>query len=419
MCVTPSLVAIPIYFTIKKITPNNFKIQQLAIVFASAFLPLSLLHLPEFSQKNVLGMLLMAMLMLNTRKSLLSLTPKSGFAFVIFTLIVLTHFGTAGAAILYGASLFMVFSIVQKKTITILKFAGIGLLGLASTLVIIHTLDHQRFDRILYYLTESFGSSFLSLAISSKADTQQRIGAIISILIPILITLFFYSQYRKNQKKLSEQDQLFWPVNIIFFYLLLLPVYDQLLFARFFLFASLPVGFILVYMLTYCNWRKWVKNAVVLMVLFGTVVMMFGEIMSLKMHNRDKEDVYESITMMKNSISLTPNDLIITKNGAEHICNWFLNTKSGMITSLNKADFTTYRTVYILNPIEGELDFKDIEGKKATNETDRYLFMMRNIPAPKNAVLIYESEYLELFELSSAPLEWEYSADGYWISYGN
>jgi hypothetical protein len=44
--------------------------------------------------------------------------------------------------------------------------------------------------------------------------------------------------------------------------------------------------------------------------------------------------------------------------------------------------------------------------------------MMRNIPKPHNATTIYKSDYIELLKINTAPEEWGYNTDGYWIHYG-
>jgi hypothetical protein len=109
--------------------------------------------------------------------------------------------------------------------------------------------------------------------------------------------------------------------------------------------------------------------------------------------------------------------VLFAKTGAEHIANWYFGVEAGVITSLDLADFDKYNGIYVLNPIEGELDFSGLEGIRATHETDRYLFMRRNIPRPAGVEPLFASENLELFRLDEPPKEWLFTADGRFHGY--
>jgi hypothetical protein len=199
--------------------------------------------------------------------------------------------------------------------------------------------------------------------------------------------------------------------------LLVLPLWDRLLFGRFTLFFSIPLLFLAALHIKFAIQESWLKSSLVWLALLGTLLMTLGEFMSEKFHQRNKEEIFTDLMTMKRRHDFRPNDLILTKNGAEHICNWFLNVKAGVITSLNKEDFERYGSIFILNPIEGKLNFQGIEGREATNEMDRYLFMMRNIPQPGAAALLYKSEYMELSRVDEPPQEWKYDSEGNWIAY--
>ncbi len=419
MCVIPSVTAVVVYLAAKNINEQEaLDPLQWAVVGISAFLPLSVLHLPEFSQKNLLGIFLLAILILGTKRLLDAFTPwRVVVLLFVFTLIVLTHFGSAGAAVLYALSVMTILSFQKKNYWAVLKIAGIGFLCLAFTLTLIYWIDSQRFYRIFFYLRSSLDSSFIGL-VFSEAGAQQKVGALLSILFPFLTIAFLYREYHKHRTSISESDRIFWLCNILFAYLLLLPVYDRQLWARFILFLSIPLLIIILYLFKYSAWGRRVKTALAVAISFGAALMVFGEYMSLKMHGKDQEAILLSLQEMHHKARFGPDDLVITKNGAEHICNWFFGTKAGVITALNRKDFDAYQSIYILNPIEGSLDFRDVYGKRADNEAHRYIFMMRNIPVPRQATRVYESSYLELFKIERPPEEWEYDADGNWMSYG-
>ena len=386
---------------------------------ASAFLPLSIAHLPEFSQKNVMGIVLLAVFLLLVKKSFDSFSMGRIFVLVLlFVLITLTHLGTTGATILYGLSVLTAFVVNKKNILTILKTAIIGMVASGFALTVIRLIDQQRFDRIVFYMNRSLDSSFIGSIISTEVEASQKLLAFAGIVVPILVIAYLILVFRRYSDPLSESDRLFWLSNILFCYFLVLPIYDQLLLARFFIFLSLPLLVVIVYTLRYSAWSAWIKQCTVAAVSLGILILAFGEIMSVQMHEKNKDEVLKEMVEMKEQIRFDSNDLIITKNGAEHICNWFLGTKAGLIPTLNRKDFGRYNTVYILNPIQGQLNFENIENKRADNETDRYIFMMRNIPKPKNAITVFKTENIELLRIDSAPSEWEYNSSGYWMSYG-
>ena len=421
MSIIPSLIPIPIYFIAKKINQSeNLNIYLWILISASAFLPLSILHQPEFSQKNVLGILFLAFFMLNIKSFLDSYYYKKlSISIGLFILIVLTHFGTTGTVIIYGISLFISYLMTTRNFRSTKKYFGIGFTLVLITTAVIYTFDNQRLDRVFHYFTQSIGTSFVGVLFSVNSGILDKLTAFISIVIPISVTILFFLNFRNGNRLLKDSDKIFWLSNIFFCYFLFFPFYDQLLLARFSVFASLPFLVIMIYILSHSNWKRWRKGLAVLLISFGTLIMIFGEFMSLKMHNRDKEEIFESLMEMKNHILFCPDDLILTKNGAEHICNWFLGTKAGVIPAFNKEDFETYRNIYILNPIEGRLNFQDIENKTTDNEVDRYLFMMRNIPKPENGITLFKSEYMELHKIESPPNDWLYDSNGNWIGYKN
>ena len=103
MSLIPSLLPLPIYLTIK----NIFKEQYLPkwiwfFLFACAFYPLSILHMPEFLQKNTLGLLLFSVFILQVRVGLNKFNPKRIVILsTLFLLIILTHFGSTAPTLLY------------------------------------------------------------------------------------------------------------------------------------------------------------------------------------------------------------------------------------------------------------------------------------------------------------------------------
>lgn len=412
MCAIPALIPIPVYAILRNIyeevsIPNWIW----ALVFVSAFYPLTLVHHPEFLQKNMLGLLLLALLMLQTKILIDQYSLKRVALFIIiFFLIILTHFGSAGAAILYVCAILISMWIHKKKAWSIKVSLGL-VFGLASALLPFYFLDIQRFERISSYMYRIADSSILGLLFS--ANDPDKFTTIIMFLLPLGCTILFYRIFKKNRKQLSLSNSTFWLGNIIFFYLLLLPIYEPLLMARFVSYLTLPLIFIVVYtILNVIELKIW-KRALVSLAVFGTLFIAAGDITSLFMHNKNKEAAYLDLLNMKENIDFSDKDLILTRNGAEHIANWFLKSKSSLITSFNSSDLYKYERIFIMNPTEGAMKIQSI-----TNvDNQKYNYMLSNIEEPADAEVVYNSDHIKLIQIKHLPTEWKLDNKGNWIGY--
>jgi hypothetical protein len=152
-----------------------------------------------------------------------------------------------------------------------------------------------------------------------SANDPDKFTTIIMFLLPLGCTILLYSNYKKNKKQLSFSNSTFWLGNIIFFYSLLLPIYEPLLMARFVSYLTLPLIFIVAFTLQNSIQRALWKRVLVGLAIFGTVFIAIGDITSLIMHNRNKEEAYNDLLIMKEKIGFTDQDLILTRNGVEHI----------------------------------------------------------------------------------------------------
>ncbi len=411
MSLIPSILPIAVYFTFKGIYRSEaFPKWIWGLIFISAFYPLSLLYMPEFLQKNVLGILLLALLIQQSRNALEGLHAKRIILLVLtFLLIVLTHYGTTAAALLYASAFLFAYGwhkrSPSKAKLSLALFAGISF-ALGS----IYLFDYQRFERIIFYINRMADTSSLGLIFSSDGD---KLSAILMALIPLAAVLLLYQLYKKAKPALSYENSVFWLCNIIFCYLLMLPVYDPLLFARFANYLILPLLFVVAFVIQYSLKKAWMKKAVLGFALLGTLTIAAGDISSRMLRNKNKGQIYQDIVKMKEANGLSPNDLIIARNGAEHISNWFLQTKSCVITSFNLNDFEKYDRIFILNPTEGSMALP----ANTSEAIEKYSYMLSNIREPQGAQLVYESPHIRLLELESAPGEWSFDEQGKWIGY--
>jgi len=414
MVLIPSLIPIPVFRILKATSPRHeMPVWGWVFVIVSAFYPLSLLYLPEFLQKNALGLLLLAILMNQSIKILRDVSVKNVIIFIaIFLLTVITHYGTTGVALLYCAALAFSIILLQKQRVGFKVAAGaIG--GLVIALFVFRLFDVQRLERVGFYIRRTIDTSSLGVIFSNTTEAFDKIMGLLMIMLPIGMLWFFYRLFRKNQSRLPFFIKAFWLSTLIFSYLLVLPIYDQLLLGRFSLYLTLALAFVLFLTLQYAAPKLIIRRIVLGLSLAGVLLIAFGELMSRTFHNRNKEDVFADIVALKEEISLNENDLIIARNGVEHISNWFLGTRSCIITSFNQNDFDKYDRVFILNPSEAGMI---IQGKP--NEgINRYNLMLGNVPVPENGETVYSTQTLNLIKVSAPPDEWIFDDEGRWVEY--
>ena len=228
-----------------------------------------------------------------------------------------------------------------------------------------------------------------------------------------------YLLYRRVRSALPPAERAFWLANILFCCLLVLPLLDERLMGRLALFTSLPLLVLLAHLEAHTVWRPWLTRAAVIAATAMALVLALGETISARVHNANHAGVLADLEELQVRQSLGRRDLVITMTGAEHVSNWFLRVKAGVVPSLSLADFEAYDHVYVLNPVQGRLYFDGLEGLTADSEADRYLFMRRNIPRPVGAEPILRTDNIEFFALASPPEDWRFGERGEFRSYGS
>ena len=413
MCLTLAMLPIPVFAILRRISPGKILPSWGWIfVITTAFYPLTIQYIPEFLQKNALGLFLLATFIYQSLKS----TDKTSFKSLIvpgyiFLLIILTHFGSAGAAFLYAAA--WIFSTSLNRGFQ-LNWKLVFILSsiVVAPLATLYFLDGQRFERLEIYASRIFDTSPIGSLLHADAWMGKTLSTLM-IIVPAAIFIFFYRLYLKAKATTPDNVRAIWLSNLVFAYLLVLPIYDQLLLGRFSLFLPLPLTIVIYLSLNYLVSRKWIRISVLAFCLGGVALMAFGEIMSLKFHNPNKEAVYADLLKLKSAVPMTDRDLIIARNGVEHISNWFLGTKSCVITSFNVSDFRKYERIFILNPVEAGL----VNRGSPDDNTDRYNYMLENVREPLSAEIIYDSEHMKLLQLPSLPGEWKIDSEGNWKAY--
>lgn len=412
MCLIPSLIPIPIYSIFKNIyQAKTFPKWIWILILASAFFPLTLAHMPEFLQKNTLGLLFLAILIQQSQTISKGLDVKRIVSIIFtFILILSTHYGSTAAALLYLVALLLSLWSHNKNKWTL--WLGLSLIfGLVISLYSFYNFDIQRFERIISYINR-MGESSIMGSLFSPINTD-KFTSIIMLVGPLGFVALLYYAYKISKAALTHENSVFWLCNILFCYLLLLPIYEPALIQRFVLFLTLPLLIVIAFTIHYTLKRILWKRVLLGFVILGTILLSIGEITGLVLLNKNKEPIHNDLLVMKETVGFSNNDLILTRNGAEHISNWFLMTKSSLITSFNLEDFEKYNRIFIMNPIEGAMTAPS----GANKEIQKYQYMVSNIDEPTEAQVIYQSSHIKLLQLTFPPNEWKFDDDGYWISY--
>ncbi len=336
MSIAPALIAYPIYMIVRRIVGlRPLSSEKWILVALSAFLPLTLAHMPELLQKNTLGLLLLSGLMYATYALILNRSPRLLIAVsLLFVLISLTHLGTLAVCLLFGLSLLLaaIHNRADSKQVTaiLVLVAAFSVVGLAA----VYVLDPEALGRILRYAQSSLPHSLLGSVFSAE-PLGRKLGYSLGVLIPPVLVFLLLKAYTQHRAALQPADRIFWLGNVLFSYLLVLPVFDLDVVPRLVLFMPIPLLIVLIYQLQY-QARKRPGRLLEGLASVGIALMLFGETMNLIMLYPEKEEIHEELLELRERYQLSENDFVLTTYGVNPICNWFLGTKSGLITAFNE-----------------------------------------------------------------------------------
>lgn len=419
MIILPSLIPWPVYLMLRNIAGNRrWNIEHWLLVGVSGFMPLTIMYMPEFSQKNVAGLLLIAWLLFYIQKALNVVNLKHVAICLILTIMItLTHFGSAIVVFLLLIALLVAyFGYLRRAGSIFIPLLTVLLLTVGSTLLI-YIFDNDRLQRIVYYFLNSLEYSFLSQIYAPGLPLFERVISISIIAMPVLLLAILLRNFRRSSHRCTREHNFFYLTLIIFSYLLVLPVYDTLVLARFVLYLPLPVLIILICYFDRSAIKMWQRKLVALVVCLGAGLMVIGEGVSSFLHSPDKDLVYLDLVDAYRIMEFRSSDLILTRNGVEHVCNWFLGAKAGVITSFNKNDFRKYERIFILNPLNEPRPCADPGSPEMQGRKGRYQYMLCDIRIPEEAAEAYRSDFMEIYQINGAPDFWEYDEEGVWRSY--
>lgn len=238
MCLVPALIPLPVYGVMRNLNSGSpIRARQWALVLASGFLPMTLSYLPEMLQKNMLGLLLLWLVALCCQGLLRSLQDRQGtrrslaLTVLLLLAIVLTHYGTFAAAVLYAVAMVLANGITRRSGRSL--WFGLLLVGVGAfvSAAVIWVLDAQRYGRLFLYLSSSWHESLVSGLFDGGPDRVRALISLAGIVVVYGVLLLVYWILRKRGARLAISDRIFWLANILFCGLLILPLLDEQLMA--------------------------------------------------------------------------------------------------------------------------------------------------------------------------------------------
>lgn len=420
MSVVPALTAVPVFFLLRTMgRGERMTLGDRLLVAAASFLPLNLVHMPELLQKNSFGLFLFACLLAAVFSALQEFSILRGVSIaILLALIGVSHFGTLAVAILFFASVAISLFVtdgLSKRTVAVLA-GGIGS-GVAA-LSLIFLLVPERVVRIVEYGKANLGNSLLGKLIfeGSPIDKILYLGAIIAPLV----LLFLAIRYLRNLPvEMSPGTSTFLLANLFLAYLLVAPFFDTSLVPRFLLFLPLPAIVIFGGLFRNSGSRILRTGPAIVLALI-CAVMVFGEVMGTVMRNESNRRTQTELVRLRESGILVPGDLIVTSYGANPACNWFLGTKSALITAVERTDLSGRERFFVLVTETAAFDELpvDRDGDGRLSDVEKYYASRRPIELLPEARSVFNGGDFELFELRTVPANWKFDGEGRWIGYG-
>lgn len=419
MSFVPALIAIPVYLIVRRINaPAPLSLTHWVLVAISAFLPLTVAHMPELLQKNALGMLLFAALM-SVTYALLQGFSRTRFATVsaLFMLIALTHLGTLAVALLFALAVGLAVFLERADSRQTVFAVAIAIAAVALGLAAIYVFDAVAFERVFRYARTSLPNSLLG-ALFAHEGASGKLQFLAGIVLPLAVMALLLRVWHKSRSQLDSASRTFWLANLLLAYLLVLPVLDLEIVPRLVLFMPLPALAVFAFHLRHGRPSK-LRLAVVGLAAAGSLLMVFGETMNLLRLYPDKNEIHAELRDARQRLALSEKDFVLTQYGVNPICNWFLGTPSGLVTALNRDDLSRYDRVFVLN-LPGAREPEALPGQNGAiyaSESERYTAVRQNIPVPGDWQPVSEYEHLELYEVEALPSLWTFDDAGDWIGW--
>lgn len=415
MCLTPALIAWPCWSILQGINQEEpLRWPDWVLVTIAAFLPLTFVHMPELLQKNMLGLLLLAGLMHASYRAL-ERPVWIAAALLWFTLIALTHLGTLAAACLWilalGIAVLTDRPGSRRALIALAVATAAGLIGW----LVLKQFDPDALSRVSTFLSSSLQNSMLG-ALLGHSPFMGTAAGLTTIVVPLALAGLAIKSWLSARPALSRPDRNFWLANLLFSWLLVAPVTDLDILPRLVLFLPFPVLILLAFALRHGR-RPRLSRLLVGLAGLGSAILVIGESQQLLRGHAYNTESHRELQQLHVRYQLGETDLVIAPYAVAPAMNWFLGTRAGLVTAINKQDFERFERVFVLNT--GREQAPDWQGSVTVeNAAARYRLMRQPVPLPENTRAKQGFEYFNFYRLESVPENWIFDETGRWSGVG-
>jgi hypothetical protein len=235
------------------------------------------------------------------------------------------------------------------------------------------------------------------------------------ILMPLVLLAFLFQSFRRFGGSLDFSLRVFWLANIILAYLLVLPVVDLDILPRLLLFVPLPLAVVLLFQQAFDSRRR-VSMLLTGAAAVGAGMMLLGESQNLLRMYPDKHEILAELQSLKQQFSLNENDLVLGPYAVAPACNWFLDTKAGLVTSFNRDDIKQYDRLFVLNTTDQP---PSGTARRVDTEPQKYVVMRQQIPLPTSFQPTPGYQHLQFYQLEEIPASWQFDASGNWSGWSD
>lgn len=413
MCLVPALLVLPAYVGLRRIHGSQpLDAWAWALVGVAAFLPLTFVHMPELLQKNMLGMLLLASLMVAV------FVRRAVLGVLMFAAIAFTHFGTLAVSVLAMFAWIVAVIVERRNPRQAFAMTAVGMGVAIVAALVLAVLDEDALVRLATFARSGLENSLFGMLVGA-GSLGERLTALAGIVGPAAVAVALTRVWSRHRAALDRSDREFWLANIIFAWALVAPVFSLDAVPRLLLFMPLPLLFVLAYQLRHGTATR-LHRLLVSAAVAGCTLMLVGETVSLAVMNRDREDIHAALRELRERHALTEGDLVITEYGVNTISNWFLGTRASLITSVRREDFGSPGRVFVLIPAGGHPPgASDGEGDESRFVTpaERYQAMRQRIRLPASLPPLGEYPTLALYRLDATPENWTFDVAGRWLGW--
>ena len=410
MAVAPALVPIAIYILAKKVAGDKpLSWPTKCLVFASGFLPLTFANMPENLQKNMVGLLLLAFLLLALFQWLRAGKIRQLLLlFLLLVTICAVHLGSAFASLLLVAALILD-SLLSRSSLN--QIIRIFLLTTAVAMVVafgIYVFDPAAAERVM-----ALAAGLL------PREPGEILFALLAVAIWLVLMMVLWRWLSRRTTADDDATATLARVISLWLILLLMPLWPGDIGVRLILFIPLEAVVLLVLFLSMFRKGRFFRYAAAAVTLVFCSMSM-AEAVALSMAYPGKTQTARQLAAAADKYGLSRGDLVITPYGVNPIANWFLGTKASLITAVQRNVTMHYDRVFVLNTLERrEPGLEAGECRLVQSEDDRYWSTRHDIPMGEGALPDPDYNMFAFYLVERLPEQWVFDGEGNWAGWGD